>query len=114
MDKCLRLSLIKKHYGFKSDAEFARFLNLTPQVVANWYRRNTFDYDILYTKCLDINANWLFSGEGSMTKEEVNKEEVKKEEIPSSLLSESIKILVETNQKQQEEITRLINLLENK
>lgn len=68
MDKSLILNAIKLHYGFKSNAEFARFLEITPQILSNWRARNSIDYDLIYTKCVDIDANWLLTGEGPMLK----------------------------------------------
>ncbi|MEJ5143969.1 helix-turn-helix domain-containing protein [Sphingobacterium sp. MYb388] len=69
-DKSLILNEIKLHYGFKNDAEFARFLGIKPNSLANWYSRNTFNYETLFTKCDDIRAEWFFTGEGSMLKAE--------------------------------------------
>ncbi len=69
MNKSLVLNRIKEHYGFKSDAEFARFLDITPQNLSNWYTRNTFDVERIYTKCEEINPEWLLSGKGNMLKE---------------------------------------------
>jgi phage repressor protein C with HTH and peptisase S24 domain len=68
INKSQILKTIKDHYNFNSDAEFARFLDIKPQVLSNWYARNTFDYEILYTKCVDLNLDWLFTGEGDMLK----------------------------------------------
>ena len=66
MDKTLILSKIKNNYKFKNDAVFARFLGITPQTLSNWYARNTIDYEIISTKCVDIDANWLLTGQGEM------------------------------------------------
>lgn len=52
----------------KTDADFARFLGIKPQTLSSWYSRNTFDIELLYTKCGDINANWLLTGKGNMLK----------------------------------------------
>lgn len=70
MDKSLILNLIKLHYKFKTDTDFAKFLGVTPQVLQNWKTRNTLDYDLLYTKCVDIDGNWLLTGKGKMLREE--------------------------------------------
>ena len=43
MSKLLILKKLKKYYNFKKDAEFARFLGISPQLFANWKARNTFD-----------------------------------------------------------------------
>ena len=74
MDKSLILSKIIELKKFKSDAEFARFLGIPPQNLSKWKARKTYDTELLYTKCPELNPEWLLTGEGSMLKEE----EVKK------------------------------------
>jgi|SRR5690606_1771338 len=69
-DKTLILNRIKLHYGFKSDAEFARFLGIKPNSLSNWYTRNTIDYDLVFSKCEDINLEWLLSGNDSQSQNE--------------------------------------------
>ena len=66
VDKKLILSEIKLHQGLKTDAGFARFLDIKPQTLNSWYARNTFDIELLYAKCVDINPDWLLSGRGEM------------------------------------------------
>lgn len=73
IDKVLILSKIKKHYSFKSDAAFARFLDIKPQTLATWYSRNTFDIELLYAKCEGIDGNFLLSGEGEILKNPAEK-----------------------------------------
>lgn len=70
LDKRLIIGEIKKHYGFIKDADFARFLEITPQTLSNWQSRSTFDIEVLYTKCLDIDPEWLITGKGEMLKSE--------------------------------------------
>lgn len=65
------LDMIKKHLNIQKNTGFARFLGISSQAVSNWYARNTFDAELLYTKCDFINADWLLSGRGSMLKEEI-------------------------------------------
>ena len=50
------------------NADFARFLGISSQAVSNWYSRNTFDAELLYTKCGFVNPGWLLTGHGSMLK----------------------------------------------
>jgi len=69
----LILNAIKKHYNFKTNTEFAVFLGIKPQTLSSWYTRGTIDYDLLYSKCVDIDGNWLLSGgEGEMLKKNVH------------------------------------------
>lgn len=70
IDKKLILKEIKKHYNFKNDAEYARFLGISPQTLSSWYARNTFDLELLYSKCIDFNAEYLITGRGGMLRNE--------------------------------------------
>lgn len=81
------LDVIKRHLNMNKNSEFARFLGISSQAVSNWYSRNTFDAELLYTKCDFINPDWLLTGRGSMLKsEEVSlmggKETGKEEALP--------------------------------
>lgn len=64
------LDAIKKHLNIQKNADFARFLGISSQAVSNWYTRNTFDAELLYTRCEFINADWLLTGKGTMLKED--------------------------------------------
>ena len=68
MEKFQILNDIKKHYAFKRDTDFATFLGISPQVLYNWKARNTFDTELVYSKCFDINSEWLLTGNGAMLK----------------------------------------------
>ncbi len=54
------LDLISDYYGFNRKREFANFLEISPATLTNWYRRKTFDYDIVISKCLELDLNRLF------------------------------------------------------
>lgn len=75
LDKPLVLDRIKEYYKLKGNAELARFLGVAPNTITNWYGRKTFDIDVIYTKCVDIDMNWLLTGEGNMLRSESEKEE---------------------------------------
>ena len=68
MEKFQRINNIKKHYAFERDTDFAKFLGISPQVLYNWKARNTFDTELVYSKCYDINPEWLLTGNGNMVK----------------------------------------------
>ena len=71
MDKSLILNEIKKHFGYKKDADFARYLGISPQTLSSWYSRNTFDIELLYAKCRDVEAHYLLTGEGPMLRSDL-------------------------------------------
>ncbi|MFI3322611.1 MAG: LexA family transcriptional regulator [Rikenellaceae bacterium] len=62
------LSKLQEYKKFNKKADFARFLSVEPQVLSNWYKRNTFDINIIVDKFPEINKGWLLSGEGEMLK----------------------------------------------
>lgn len=73
VDKTQILRKIKEYKKFSSDASFARFLEITPQGLATWYARNTFDINKIANKIPEINPVYLLTGEGEMLKNEVPK-----------------------------------------
>lgn len=85
IDKALILSKIKSHYNFEKDADFARFLEIKPQTLSSWYSRNTFDIELLYSKCVEINPEWLLTGEGEMLKSDNNTPAVAEPQLPSGV-----------------------------
>jgi repressor LexA len=70
MDKTLIIKEIKEHYNFKKDSELAKHLGISSQVLTNWKSRNTYDAELIYTKCLEINPEWLLTGKGDMLKKD--------------------------------------------
>ena len=74
IDKVLIIKEIMKVYGFDKKGDFADFLGINQQVLSNWIKRNTFDIDLIFTKCDKINADYLLTGNGEMLKKAVNYE----------------------------------------
>lgn len=60
------LNRIKEHFALKSNAKLAAFLGIAPTTLSSWYSRDTFDLDIIYSKCVDLNLDWLLTGRGTM------------------------------------------------
>ena len=71
MTKKDRLDEIIRYYSNGKPSTFAKFLGVAPSTISTWLARDTFDYDLLFAKCEDINAEWLLSGEGAMLKSDV-------------------------------------------
>ncbi|SJN51569.1 hypothetical protein FM120_31330 [Sphingobacterium faecium PCAi_F2.5] len=122
MDKSLILNDIKNHYGFKTKEDFANFLGIAPTTLSSWARRNSFDIDLVYAKCTEIDANWLITGKGEMLKKEGNQNNsLQEERIPyhlekTSPINDSVDYwkteyfnLSQKYQKLQEEHTKLLN-----
>ncbi len=70
IDKGLILNNIKAHYKFNTETEFAKFLGIPKSTLSSWRTRNSFDYELLYSKCDQIDGNWLITGSGKMLRKE--------------------------------------------
>ena len=68
MTKKERLLRLIEHYSAGNKSEFARMLGVTPQAITTWIARDTFDTEIVYAKCVNIDADWLLTGKGDMLK----------------------------------------------
>lgn len=68
VNKTLILNTLMQYKKFASKAEFARFLEITPQNLSQWLKRNTFDISIVGNKFPEVNHIWLLTGEGEMLK----------------------------------------------
>ena len=66
MTKKERLEAIIAHYGDGKPSQFAKSLGVAPSTISSWLSRDTFDYELLFAKCENINSAWLLTGEGDM------------------------------------------------
>ena len=70
MEKKDMLLALIEHYSNGNKTQFAKILGISPQGLNTWISRNTFDAECIYSKCLNVSANWLLTGEGSMLVDE--------------------------------------------
>lgn len=68
IDKALILNNIKNYLKIKKDVDFANYLGIKPQTLSTWYSRNVYDIHILYEKCVNIDPDYLLTGEGSIVR----------------------------------------------
>ena len=68
MEKKDRLLRLIEHYADGNKSEFARMIGISPQAISTWISRNTFDIDVIYSKCVNISPEWLLTGKGPMLK----------------------------------------------
>lgn len=66
IDNVKILNEIMNYKGFSKKTEFSLFLNIRPNVLSNWFSRNTLDKDIILRKIPELNKIWLLTGEGEM------------------------------------------------
>lgn len=68
MEKKEMLQALIEHYDNGNKSQFSKRLGISAQGLSTWISRNTFDIELIYSKCENINPEWLFSGEGPMIK----------------------------------------------
>lgn len=64
----LILNELRRHKGFSTKAKFADFLGISAQNLGNWYKRKTYDCNLLIVKFTDVNPEWIMTGKGEMLK----------------------------------------------
>lgn len=54
----------------------ASHLGIKPNTISAWKKRNSINYELIFTKCANIRKDWLLTGEGEMFEgETVGKQE---------------------------------------
>lgn len=101
VDKSQILKDLKAYYGFKSDTDFAGFLGISVQTLSSWYRRNSFDIDLIYAKCITIDGNFLLTGKGNIEKRNI------KETLPNETVTKRVTFSDESKSK--ENVTLSLN-----
>jgi hypothetical protein len=56
------------HLNIHKDYLFADFLGISQSTLANWFKRDVINYELIISKCDFLDANWLLTGKGSMLK----------------------------------------------
>lgn len=113
MDKREMLDAIVAYFTHGNKAKFATMLGVSAQTISAWGTRNTFDTELIYTKCIGISAEWLLTGEGSMLREERPKGIIHEDpQVPTPKPDESIlynmyKDLMEEKKEKEKKIEKL-------
>ncbi|WP_305156630.1 helix-turn-helix domain-containing protein [uncultured Muribaculum sp.] len=65
-NKTIILDRVKKYFSLDTNKDLADFLGVSKQTISNWYNRNTLDYEIVISKCTQIDfridLKWLLCG----------------------------------------------------
>lgn len=59
---------IQDFYELTNKGDVARFLGITPQTLSNWIARDSIDYELIFTKCKELNYEYILTGKGLMLK----------------------------------------------
>jgi len=67
MKKSEMLERLIAHYTDGNKARFAAMIGVNAQNISAWIARDTFDAELLFSKCKGVSAEWLLSyGDGEM------------------------------------------------
>lgn len=58
-----------EYYSDGIKAKFAQKLGLKPQTINGWIIRNTFDAELIFSKCEGVSSEWLLTGRGDMLRD---------------------------------------------
>lgn len=72
VDRNLILNKLMSTYNCENDAAFASFLEIKPTTLSSWRSRNTFNIDLIYSKCVGVSGDFLISGEGNVKRSGLN------------------------------------------
>lgn len=134
MEKKDMLEILINHYCDGNKSRFALKVGVAAQTINTWMGRNTFDLELIYSKCENLSGDWLLSGGegeifrtasaistsgssmtmgvGSMVK---HYDEGCRDGEPSPVvrtLSESVSTLTRELETSQEQKSRLIGIIE--
>lgn len=115
MTKKDRLLRLIKYYSGGNKSEFARMIGVSPQAINTWVSRDTFDIDIIYSKCVNLSADWLLTGKGEMLKAAETAGAIAADKRPSVPISpdntpEAIRIPHSPSREEEIEALRLLGL----
>lgn len=68
------------YFSKGSKSQFANMLGIKVQTISAWLARNTFDAELIFTKCKVVSGDWLLSGEGEMLRDN----EIMQKKMPAS------------------------------
>lgn len=62
------LRRIQDFYDLSNRGALAVFLGVSPSTLSNWITRDTIDYELIFSKCKELNYEYILTGEGLMLK----------------------------------------------
>lgn len=110
MTKIDRLDMLIKYYADGKSGIFAEKLEVKPSTISSWKARNTFDIELIFAKCKNINPIWLLSREGNMILS--TPPQILKSPTESSSNNETLRYLMDKVESQAKEIGRLETTVE--
>ena len=78
--------MLIEHYSNGNKTQFANKLGISPQGLSTWLSRDMYDIELLYSKCENVSAEWLLTGDGPMLIDEFFSQETQVPESDKKLI----------------------------
>ena len=106
MSKSEILETLINSYCDGNKTQFALMIGVTPQLLSNWIKRDTFDYERVYFGCKNLSGDWLITGKGEMFRQNKQNDN---SQIDNNELISLCRALVENYQQRDEVMKKLIS-----
>lgn len=106
MTKQERLQKLIDYYSNGNKSQFAKFIGTSPQNISTWLARGTYNKEQILTKCVNINAEWLMTGEGPMLKEDAPEKIAKEQPTDYNRIINELLAIIHTQNVQLERATQ--------
>ena len=107
MEKRDILESLINYYCDGNKARFAAKIGVKPQTINTWISRNSFDVDIIYSKCEEVSGDYLLSGKGDIKRKDCN---LNPQAFNSELL-QVCKSLIDNYQERDKTMHKLISMV---
>lgn len=108
MKKSEMIEALVAHYAKGNKAKFAKMIGVPAQNISAWIKRESFDPELIYSKCDGVSADWLLScGEGKM----LSKDKHNIDANSNAELIELCKQLVANYQQREDVMAKLVSML---
>ena len=99
---------LKLALSVDSDKELGEILGLTKAAISNWKKRNSIDWDLVFSKCEHVSYDWLITGKGETAIINPTQEPEIKPRIPFDAAAGSLSIIANSVTATQCEYTPVI------
>ena len=108
MNKSDILETLINYYSDGNKAKFAAMIGIKPQLLSNWIKRDTLDYEQVYNGCPNLSGDWLLSGEGDIERKH---SQIDNTQIDNSNLVSLCKALVANYQQRDDVMGKLVSMV---
>lgn len=93
-------------------ARFAAMIGVKPQLISNWLKRSTFDYDQVYAGCENLSGDYLLTGEGNMFRQ--SDSQIDNTQTDNYILLSLCKALVSNYQQREDVMSQLVSIIKER